>query len=481
MSTDETTRLSDREQEILIHVAHSATNQQIAHDLGISIHTVKVHLRNIFGKIGVSSRTEAALYALRQGLVQFDESRIDAVSPEDDDGAALSEPAGTGLKPEEMLAIPANEPGPSAVPVSSPTDAATAQPAPPQRQSHPVIIGLVILCVLLAAGLIYVLLTQLPAESTAADLPPAEEPEPSPVAAPATTAKQTRTPMLQPLKHFAVAVYGLDERIYIIGGTAGSEVSDTVMRYDPQTDLWVELSTKPTPASHIHAATLRGKIYIPGGEGANGTVFDTFEAFDPRTQQWETLPDLPAPRSRYALATAEGRLYLFGGWDGTTFRDETFIYDPSLDEWNTGPSLSAPRQNAGAEAIKGQIFVVGGEDASGPLRIVERYDPTRNTRGAWTPAAPLPVAVAEPAVVPLIDNLLMFEPDDDDLFSYMPENDAWMQRTFPVDIDVSSRAIVLDTRLYLFGEPEGDTPGTLTLYEADLDVYRTFIPSVPRP
>jgi hypothetical protein len=75
----------------------------------------------------------------------------------------------------------------------------------------------------------------------------------------------------------------------------------------------------------------------------------------------------------------------------------------------------------------------------------------------------------------------MFEPDDDDLFSYMPENDAWMQRTFPVDIDVSSRAIVLDTRLYLFGEPEGDTPGTLTLYEADLDVYRTFIPSVPRP
>src|SRR5260221_776856 len=61
--------MSDREHEILRLVATGASNKQIAQQLFISPNTVKVHLRNIFGKIGVASRTEAALYAIRAGLV----------------------------------------------------------------------------------------------------------------------------------------------------------------------------------------------------------------------------------------------------------------------------------------------------------------------------------------------------------------------------------------------------------------------------
>src|SRR3954464_11876741 len=71
MSSD-TSQISEREREILCLVAMGATNQQIAHQLHISINTVKVHLRNIFEKIGVASRTEATVYAIRQGLVQLD-------------------------------------------------------------------------------------------------------------------------------------------------------------------------------------------------------------------------------------------------------------------------------------------------------------------------------------------------------------------------------------------------------------------------
>src|SRR5438477_4764603 len=62
--------LSEREHEILRLVATGASNKQIAQQLVISPNTVKVHLRNIFGKIGVATRTEATLYAIRQGLVQ---------------------------------------------------------------------------------------------------------------------------------------------------------------------------------------------------------------------------------------------------------------------------------------------------------------------------------------------------------------------------------------------------------------------------
>lgn len=71
--------ISEREKEILRLVAHGRSNRQIAEQLIISEHTVKVHLRNIFGKIGATSRTEAGLYAIRQGWVS--DVPPDAVMP----------------------------------------------------------------------------------------------------------------------------------------------------------------------------------------------------------------------------------------------------------------------------------------------------------------------------------------------------------------------------------------------------------------
>ena len=68
---DETVYLTQREQEVLGHVARGATDKEVSEELSLSVHTVKSHMRNILAKLHLSHRHEAALYALREGLIQL--------------------------------------------------------------------------------------------------------------------------------------------------------------------------------------------------------------------------------------------------------------------------------------------------------------------------------------------------------------------------------------------------------------------------
>jgi DNA-binding NarL/FixJ family response regulator len=61
--------LTQRESEVLRQLAHGLTNKEIAQSLTISYETVKEHVQHILRKIGVSDRTQAAVWAVRKGLV----------------------------------------------------------------------------------------------------------------------------------------------------------------------------------------------------------------------------------------------------------------------------------------------------------------------------------------------------------------------------------------------------------------------------
>lgn len=66
----ESSGLTKRELVILKAVARGLSNQAIGRELWVSEQTVKFHLRNVFRKLGVASRTEAARYAFEHGLVE---------------------------------------------------------------------------------------------------------------------------------------------------------------------------------------------------------------------------------------------------------------------------------------------------------------------------------------------------------------------------------------------------------------------------
>ena len=67
--------LSEREVEVLRLVARGESNQQIAAALTISEATVRKHISNILSKLHLASRTQAVLYALREGLTSLDDAR----------------------------------------------------------------------------------------------------------------------------------------------------------------------------------------------------------------------------------------------------------------------------------------------------------------------------------------------------------------------------------------------------------------------
>jgi DNA-binding NarL/FixJ family response regulator len=60
--------LSDREQEVLRHIVRGLQNKEIARSLVIAESTVETHLGNIYRKLNVGNRTEAAIIALRSGI-----------------------------------------------------------------------------------------------------------------------------------------------------------------------------------------------------------------------------------------------------------------------------------------------------------------------------------------------------------------------------------------------------------------------------
>jgi two-component system, NarL family, response regulator LiaR len=65
--------LTQREAEVLRRIAQGHENREIAEQLVISEATVRTHVSNILGKLHLASRTQAALYALREGLASLDE------------------------------------------------------------------------------------------------------------------------------------------------------------------------------------------------------------------------------------------------------------------------------------------------------------------------------------------------------------------------------------------------------------------------
>jgi DNA-binding CsgD family transcriptional regulator/N-acetylneuraminic acid mutarotase len=462
----EPSELSDREREILILVAGGASNKEVAQRLIISPNTVKVHLRNIFGKIGVSSRTEAALFAVRAGLVRV------AVTPPPGAEAEVS----NGLTAEIAVA----EPPATVIPLVAPTDQAIASVpppplAPPRLWSRPAVwLASAALLLVALAGLLVV--PRLLAPPT----PPPATSAPVPTSAPRW---QPRAALPNARGHLAAVTF--ENLVYAIGGETDAGVTGLTERYDAASDAWTALAPKPLAVADASAAVIGGLLYVPGGRLSSGAVTDAVEAYDPIADKWSPRAPLPEALSGYALAAFEGRLYVFGGWNGASYVAGVYEYNPAADVWVERTRMPTARGFAAAALSGGKIYVIGGADGQGASRAVEAYVPARDSEVAnpWQSLPEAPASLSVVAATSIADTLYVTGRDAAAskfvAWEFRPEQASWqpLERMLDPDFSPSWLSVVaVQTKIYVIGAPPtAGAPAPLLAYQA---LYTNLIPVV---
>jgi DNA-binding CsgD family transcriptional regulator len=436
------TDLTQRELEILQLVATGATNRQIARELVISPNTVKVHLRNIFAKLEVESRTEATTRAIRAGWVVIE-------TPEPTPETSAEPQADAPRWPWQMA-------------------------APPLAWSRR--LALVLASLLTALAVISPVIPP-SRDQTGAGSAVVAFLQPTEVSAETSSASrwQSRAAMPTPRAGLAVAAYG--GRVYAIAGSTRSAVSGVVEVYNPQTDAWTVGADKPTPVNLVQGVTLEERIWVAGGCDINGQATDALEVYDPQADRWETRAVLPAPRCAYALVAEDGQLYLFGGWDGDDYVDTVLVYDPAQDLWRAATPSGQPRGFLAAGAIDGNIYVVGGYDDQTEYADCALYHPARDT---WEACEPMRARRGGLSLVVVRDGLYALGGGWDSPLafseSYDPKQGVWIDFDTPVTSTWRSLgAAVVGTNIYALGGWSSDILGTNQEYKA---LYQIFIMSL---
>ena len=362
--------LSEREIEILQQVATGASNKEIAAALVISPNTVKVHLRNIFTKIGVVSRTEATLYAIKHNFVEQPNLTVPlAVSGE-------SEETPTENPPESEAKL---------LTVEVTAESLPKEPAPLLKRRWPLIAAFASIAALVGIGLAIFF-----GQNNQKNQTPLLSPQQS---TPLPSSSQWIHDTTLPTPRVGMGTIFYNNIFYLIGGNDGKTVTGENLALDTTTKAWARLAEKPTPCTGIRAVLISERVYVPGCRLADGQPSNVFEVFNPRQNRWSTRKSLPIPLSDYAATSYEGQLYIFGGQTSAGYSDKVFIYNPQTDSWSEGSNLPSPRAMEAAEVYEGKILVVGGYDGSQAFADVLSYTPTRDTPEdtPWDNAPPLPV------------------------------------------------------------------------------------------
>ena len=441
-------QLSERELQVLEMMATGASNQQIAHHLVISINTVKVHIRNIFGKLGVQSRTEATLRAIQEGWIVVPENST----------AEISEAAPA---PKQSYLLPRD-----------------VRPELAQWQQ-----AYLALATLLALALVVVPLLPRGRIRERTDLPViyAQPVTPTPPVLLNPNDWAPQAPMST--SRAGLGLVAFEQRIFAIGGIRGTDSSVTrlVEIYNPLTNKWTEGDNKPTAVRDIAGAALDDKIYVPGGCTNQGQAIDALEIYNPETDSWTQGPTLPEGRCGYGLAALRNRLYLFGGWNGQDYVDTVFVFSREDNEWQVMDSKMPQASGyVGATVLNDVIYVVGGYNGQDEFNQTYIFVPET---GEWLEKAPLQERRGGLGLIGINGNLYAIGGGWETTLTmgekYDPATDAWTTFETPFTNQWRNLGLTaIDTKIYAAGGWDGTEEAYMDALVSYQLLYQIFLPAV---
>jgi DNA-binding CsgD family transcriptional regulator len=487
--------LSERELDIMRQVVTGASNREIAQSLDISHNTVKVHLRNIFEKLGVASRTEATLYVLRQGWVHVDGKVLagggttganDTIAPlpefeeeeivdrveDTDEALELDNFVDDGVLGENgnalLVTTPVLENAKEAVIVHKPpvlVETGTLG-APPLVQGNRIpawllpVLGVAI-GVLLTLVVVLFLQTLQP-----------EPPATTPIVVQEPARWEQLTVLPSPRSGVMAAKVGRD--VLMVGGTIDEALTDEVWLLENTTNTWQPRAPLPQPVRYGASALAGGQFYVAGGEDESGNSFALVQRYDPQADVWSEMPALPQPVARGALIAFEGTLYYCGGTDGSAIQSTIYRLAPNGDEWEEAGTLPDPRADLAAVAVNDGILLFGGVNADErPVNDVLHYSP--NSAEPFREENPLPAPDSQPRAVTLGSAVYLLGIQG---FLEQTPNQPWKAAGVPdTPLPTDSALVVSDPYILVIGGQRGDSAvDEIWQYEA---IYRSFIPIVP--
>jgi DNA-binding CsgD family transcriptional regulator len=344
--------LSEREMEVATLLVTGASNNEIAEQLVISPHTVKVHLRNIYEKLAVSSRTEASMLLLQQGWMTL--------------------PGVEQAAPPVVAEAAPPDPEPLADTVGTPF-----------AWQLPYLLG----ALLLVLGILLLPVISTPGATALSNL--LSDGPSNVLAQPSINVMprwESRTPLPTARSRFALVATD-NGKLYAIGGEGADAVPfSAVDSYDLSVNEWKPVAALPSPLANLAAAVWGDEIFVAGGampaveDSAARTLSRDLWRYTIPKDRWQLAGQLPLPLAGASLIATEDALYLLGGWDGQTMHAEIWRVALSAQmeavaagDWQVVTEMAVPRAFGGAVFVRDAIYVAGGYDGQRELAVTGRY------------------------------------------------------------------------------------------------------------
>ncbi len=435
--------LSKRELEVLQEVAKGSSNQEIARELVISINTVRVHLRNIFGKLKVQSRTEATMWAVKEGWITPPQSAAEAETEAGDD--------------EETMPMPS-----------------LGVPRLISWQRIYLAVAVAVAIMVFATPLIKPIFSA--RNKDAIPPPPLNTSSSTPSLVSDRWVRQVE--MSAPRSRMALLAW--QNKLYLIGGERSSGVTGLVEVFDPISKSWQEIAGKPTLGKDIQGVIIGNQILVAGGCNNNKQPTNALEILDTKANTWRSnAQEMPEALCAYAAAAYNDELYVIGGWNGKEYVDSIYVYNPQSDEWRQlKQSYPLKTGYASAISIGDDLVVAGGYDGKKEFANVYIFN---DKSGQWRegpsliyPRGGLSLAVAGNNLY-AIGGGVNVPPAANEKLNL--KEMVWQEIETPyLDKWHTYGAAVIGSELFTAGGWQTEYPDTLLSYQT---VYKIFIPLSP--